>query len=90
MIALLDVGYLRMLLQGGVMSLILFLITECAGIIKTAEKNDNSLFLIFFLFSLFGLFESGVNNPFLNFTLLYGVKALYELGLARTEEERAI
>lgn len=77
-IALLDEAYLRVLIQAGplVISIIAVLYMTCTRI--AISNQDRILLLVIEVFLVFGLSESGFNNVFMNFTLLFAGRAIYE------------
>ena len=75
-IALLDVAYLRILIQAGPIALLLLIALYTKIMHKAWTENDAMLSLILMMFVLFGLCESGFNNPYLNFTLILAAKEL--------------
>lgn len=76
-IALLDVAFLRILIQGGVFILFAFCIIYCLAC-KTAILRDDHWFAgIIFVFMIFGLFESGMNNVYMNFSILLVIENMY-------------
>ena len=77
-IALLDVAYLRLLIQAGPLVLALLAILYGSVMYKAWRKNRQLLFLIGCFFIIFGLCESGFNNVFMNFTLLFAAKELFD------------
>lgn len=84
-IALLDVAYLRLLIQAGPIVLILLAILYGSVMNQAWKKGDQLLILILCVFIIFGLCESGFNNVFMNFTLLLAAKELFN-SEERTEE----
>lgn len=76
-IALLDVAYLRLLIQAGPIVLVLVAILY-GSVMNHAWKKENLLLvLILCVFIIFGLCESGFNNVFMNFTLLFAAKEMF-------------
>ena len=82
-IALLDVAYLRLLIQAGPIVMILLAILYGSVMNQAWKKGNQLLALILYVFIIFGLCESGFNNVFMNFTLLLAAKELFN------SEERA-
>ena len=76
-IALLDVAYLRLLIQAGPIVLVLFAILYGNVMNHAWKKGKHLLVLIVCVFIAFGLCESGFNNVFMNFTLLFAAKELF-------------
>lgn len=76
-VALLDIAYLRMLIQAGPVVLAIFGYMYCKSCSRAAEKNDKFLLHILFMFILYGFCESGFNNVFINFTVLLMVEVFY-------------
>lgn len=76
-IALLDVAYLRMLVQGGCM--VLGAVSCIYGkMMKQFWENGERLqILILIVFLIFGVCESGFNNVFMNFTWLLAAETLW-------------
>ena len=75
-IALLDVAYLRLLIQAG--PIVLVLLSMLYGSVMNHTWGKNYLLaLILYVFIIFGLCESGFNNVFMNFTLLFAAKELF-------------
>ncbi len=75
-IALLDVAYLRMLIQAGPLALLVLTVLYTNIMHKAWKQNDGVLSLILIMYVCFGLCESGFNNPYLNFTLILAAKEL--------------
>lgn len=84
-IALLDVAYLRLLIQAGPIVLVFLAILYGSAMSQAWKKADQLLTLILCVFIIFGLCESGFNNVFMNFTLLLVAKELFN-SEERTEE----
>lgn len=76
-IALLDVAYLRLLIQAGPIVLVLLTILYGSVMNQAWKKGNHLLSLILCVFIIFGLCESGFNNVFMNFTLLFAAKELF-------------
>lgn len=76
-IALLDVAYLRLLIQAGPVILTLMVILYASAMNRAWKEQKNLLSLIFAFYVVFGLCESGFNNVFMNFTLLMAAKELF-------------
>ena len=76
-IALLDVAYLRLLIQAGPIVLVLLAILYGSVMNQAWKKGKQLLTLILCVFIIFGLCESGFNNVFMNFTLLLVAKELF-------------
>lgn len=76
-IALLDVAYLRLLIQAGPVILTLVVILYASAMNRAWKEQKNLLTLIFAFYVVFGLCESGFNNVFMNFTLLMAAKELF-------------
>lgn len=76
-IALLDVAYLRMLIQAGPIVLGLMAILYGSAINRAWKNGSRLLVLMFCIFFIFGLCESAFNNVFMNFTLLFAAKELF-------------
>jgi len=84
-IALLDVAYLRMLIQSGPLAMIVYAYLYARYLRTAVFARDRRLCLVTGLFFLFGICESGFNNVFLNFTLLFAAASAYRSADA-TEE----
>ena len=67
---------MRILIQAGPMALLLLIALYTKIMHKAWTENDGLLSLILMMFILFGLCESGFNNPYLNFTLVLAAKEL--------------
>ena len=80
-IALLDVAYLRILIQGGVIMLALVTALYFMAFRKACQYSDRYSILILALFMIYGLFESGFNNVFMNCSMLFAFHACYNLSL---------
>lgn len=76
-IALLDVAFLRILIQGGVLVLFVFCVFYCLACKTAILLNDRWFIGIVFVFMMFGLFESGSNNVYMNFSILLVIENLY-------------
>lgn len=76
-IALLDVAYLRLAIQAGVLVLGLLAVLYGRAFRRAWDKNSRLQVVILAIFVLFGVFESGFNNVFLNFTLLLAAQTLF-------------
>lgn len=74
---LLDVAYLRTLIQAGPVVLLFHAALYMAAFRKACKRRDRYSVLVYALFVLYGLFESGFNNAFLNFTLLLALRSWY-------------
>ena len=74
---LLDVAYLRTLIQGGSLILLFHVGLYIAAFRKSCLEQDRYSILIYILFMLYGMFESGFNNVFMNFTLLLALRSWY-------------
>lgn len=86
-IALLDVAYLRMLIQGGPIVLLLLISMYMRGVYCACRENDKLLVMIFVLYALFGLIESGFNNVYMNFSLLLAAGYLYPAPVRARKDE---
>ncbi len=75
---LLDVAYLRTLIQAGPIILLFHAALYAAAIRKACRERDRYAVLIYTLFLLYGMFESGFNNVFMNFSLLLALRNWYE------------
>ena len=67
---LLDVAYLRTLIQAGPVILLFHAALYASAFRKACLEGDRYTVLVFLLFMLYGMIESGFNNVFMNFTLL--------------------
>ena len=67
---LLDVAYLRTLIQAGPLILLFYGALYASAFRKACLAGDRYTILVFMLFMLYGMIESGFNNVFMNFTLL--------------------
>ena len=74
---LLDVAYLRTLIQAGPLILLFHAALYAAAIRKACRERDRYAILVYTLFLLYGMFESGFNNVFMNFTLLLALRSWY-------------
>ena len=74
---LLDVAYLRTLIQAGPLILLFHAGLYIAAFRKACLDQDRYFILICMLFMLYGMFESGFNNAFMNFTLLPALRSWY-------------
>ena len=77
-IALLDVSFLRALIQCGPGVIVVLAYMYWRLFRDVCQENDRLLCLVTCLFLAFGLCESGFNNVYLNFTLLFAASSLYE------------
>ncbi len=75
---LLDVAYLRTLIQAGPLVLAVYTALYASAFRKACLKQDRYRVLIYMLFMLYGLFESGFNNVFMNFSLLLALRSWYD------------
>ena len=87
-IALLDVAYLRLLIQAGPVVLVLLGILFGWAMKRARKDGDYLRILILTVFILFGLCESGFNNVFMNFSILFAAKALFRA--EKSSEEVAL
>ena len=85
-VALLDVAYLRLLIQAGPLVLLLLVILYGKAMGNAHAKGDGWTVLVMEIFMIFGMFESGFNNVFLNFTLLFAAKELFCINAERSKE----
>lgn len=76
-IALLDVAYLRLAIQAGVVILGLLAVLYGRAFRRAWDRGSRLQVVILAIFVLFGMFESGFNNVFLNFTLLLAAQTLF-------------
>ena len=74
---LLDVAYLRTLIQAGPLILLFHAALYTAAFRKACHEVDRYSILVYTLFLLYGMFESGFNNVFINFTLLTALRNWY-------------
>lgn len=74
---LLDVAYLRTLIQAGPLILLFHAALYAAAFRKACFEKDRYAILVYTLFLLYGMFESGFNNVFMNFTLLLALRSWY-------------
>ncbi|MBQ7656163.1 MAG: hypothetical protein IJS41_06600 [Clostridia bacterium] len=74
---LLDVAYLRTLIQAGPVVLLFHAALYVAAFRKACLNRDRYSILVYALFVLYGLFESGFNNVFMNFSLLLALRSWY-------------
>jgi len=74
---LLDVAYLRTLIQAGPIILLLYAALYISAFRKASLVQDRYSILVYMLFMLYGMFESGFNNVYMNFTLLIALRAWY-------------
>ena len=74
---LLDVAYLRTLLQAGPLVLLFHAALYVFAFRQACREQDRYSLLMYALFVLFGVVESGFNNVFLNFTLLIVLRKWY-------------
>ena len=74
---LLDVAYLRTLIQAGPFLLLFYAVLYIAAFRKACLDQDRYSILVYALFILYGMFESGFNNVFMNFTLLLALRNWY-------------
>lgn len=75
--AILDVSYLRMLIQAGPVVLMFMAAMYMRAAWRAIQLNDRITILILCIFVLFGLSESGANNVYMNFSLLIMAKVMY-------------
>ena len=74
---LLDVAYLRTLIQAGPVILLFYAALYISAFRKASLAQDRYSILVYMLFMLYGMFESGFNNVYMNFTLLITLRAWY-------------
>ena len=74
---LLDVAYLRTLIQAGPLVLVFYAALYAGAFRRACLEQDRYSILVYTLFVLYGMFESGFNNVFLNFTLLLALRSWY-------------
>lgn len=90
-IALLDIAYLRMLIQAGPLVVALVAMLYFRLMKFTCLMSDGYTLLIVVLLMIFGLCESTFNNVYMNFTLVLACQVLYETDLnaaVRDEDEK--
>lgn len=75
-IALLDVAYLRLLIQAGPIALALLIILYGCVMNRAWSERNHILVLILVVYIFFGICESGFNNVYMNFTLLLAAKEM--------------
>lgn len=80
-IALLDIAYLRMLIQAGPLVVALVAMLYFRLMKFTCLMSDGYTLLIVVLLMIFGLCESTFNNVYMNFTLVLACQVLYETDL---------
>lgn len=76
-IALLDVAYLRLAIQAGLVVLVLLAVLYARAFRRAWARECRLEVVIMGIFILFGLFESGFNNVFMNFTLMLAAQTLF-------------
>ena len=81
---LLDVAYLRTLIQAGPVALLLQAALYTAAFRRACLDHDRYTVLVYALFLLYGMFESGFNNVFMNFTLLLAMRSVFRQKWLRT------
>ena len=74
---LLDVAYLRTLIQAGPVILLFYAALYISAFRKASLAQDRYSILVYTLFVVYGLFESGFNNVYMNFTLVLALRAWY-------------
>ena len=77
-IALLDISYLRILIQAGLLVLLTIGALYCFALNKMVKTNNYLRLLVVLLFLLFGMYESGSNNVFINFSLIFIIEEFYK------------
>lgn len=76
-ISLLDVAYIRLMLQGGCILLVFMAVLYRNLTTGILRANDRYTLLIVCLFMLYGIGESGFNNVYMNFTLILAARGVY-------------
>lgn len=76
-IALLDVAYLRTLIQAGPLVLLLMALMHFRAVKDACVRNERHTLLILCALAAFGVSESGYNNVYMNFSLLFGAAAMF-------------
>ena len=77
-IALLDISYLRILIQAGLLVLLAIGALYCFALNKLVKTNNYLCLMVVLLFLLFGMYESGSNNVFINFSLIFIIEEFYK------------
>ena len=70
-------AYLRTLIQAGPLVLVFYAALYAGAFRRACLDQDRYSILVYALFVLYGMFESGFNNVFLNFTLLLALRSWY-------------
>ena len=78
---MLDVAYLRLLIQAGPVVVLLLAWLYGKTMKESWHLRDRMTCLILGIFVIFGLCESGFNNMLMNFTLVLVVKPLFDADL---------
>lgn len=76
-LALLDVAYLRLMIEGGLLAFTVYMLLYMNGVRRSARRRSAVSILALCLFAVFGVMESGANNPCMNFTMILMAEALY-------------
>lgn len=78
-IALLDVAYLRTLLQAGPLVLLLMGWLHFNAVRYAVSQNDRVKLLVICIFAAYGISESLYNNVFMNFSLVVGACGVFDV-----------
>lgn len=76
-IALLDISYLRLLIQTGPFVLIIMSFMYAKAFINSYRNNAWLTILIMVFYLIFGIVESGFNNVYMNFTIIIAASEVY-------------
>lgn len=76
-LAILDVAYLRLLMQGGPIVMMLLIWMHMRAVDEAVRCNDKHAILILCVFVISGISETQYNNPYLNFSLMFGASAAF-------------
>lgn len=89
-IALLDVAYLRLFIQAGPLVLLIICGLYCRACGIASAQGNRLLLKITIVFIIYGLFESGANNVYINFTVLLVSQMFYQKEIFRKDNKHVV
>lgn len=74
---LLDVAYLRMLIQGGILPVLLMAVMYARLARRLCREGDRYTLMLMLIMIIYGISESIFNNVYINFVFIFAAKNLY-------------
>ena len=74
---LLDVAYLRMLIQGGILPVLLMAVMYTRLARRLCREGDRYTLMLMLIMIIYGISESIFNNVYINFVFIFAAKNLY-------------